>query len=200
MDAFAKYCAKFRRDPDDRAATTTWSCRPRTSSPRSAWCSARPGRSARLHVDVGSGHLAHAGAARHGLLRRDSRRRVRRAARRSLDGDAHARPAGRHPGVRLCVARRHQAHPALPRASRRMLRDGGRQLRPRRAVPDAGLRALRPRHRHERLGQPRARVGRLLRARPRSSPRRRRSCASSRSSTATSPPMPTSSRRERSRV
>ena len=38
-------------------------------------------------------------------------------------------------------------------------------LRPRRAVPDAGLHALGPRHRHERLGRARTDLGRRLRAR-----------------------------------
>ena len=55
MDAFAKYCAKFRRDPEP-GRTTTSSCRRRTSLPRSAWCSVHRGparaRSRRLRARV----------------------------------------------------------------------------------------------------------------------------------------------------
>ena len=40
-------------------------------------------------------------------------------------------------------------------------------LRPGRALPDAGVHAVRPRHRHERLGDAAAHVGRRLPARPR---------------------------------
>ena len=65
--------------------------------------------------------------------------------------------------ILLCAYASHgdtQAHPALPRQPGGVLRLRGAGLRPRRAVPDAGVHALRPRHRHERLGVPRPRVGR----------------------------------------
>ena len=130
------------------------------------------GGSTRLHVDVGAGHLADAGAARHGLLRGDSGGDLRRAAGRSVDGDADSRAAVGHPDLRVRVARRHQARAAVPGSPRRVLRDGGEGVRPRGALPDSGVRTLRPRHRHERLGQPCAGVGRLLCARSR--PRARR--------------------------
>ena len=47
----------------------------------------------------------------------------------------------------------------VPGRPARVLRDGGRRLRPRRAPADAGVRAVRPRHRHERLDGAGARPG-----------------------------------------
>ena len=61
--------------------------------------------------------------------------------------------------LRLRLARRHQAHPALPREPRRVLPLRGRGVRSGRALPDAGVHAHRPRHRHERLGRARASSG-----------------------------------------
>ena len=54
-----------------------------------------------------------------------------------------------------------------PVGSARSLRVRGRRVRPRRALPDAGLRAQRPRHRHERLDDAEADVGRQLSTRSR---------------------------------
>ena len=58
-------------------------------------------RRARLHLHVGTGHLADERTARSGVLHRDPGRDRRRAAHRTLDRDADAHPAGRHPAVRL---------------------------------------------------------------------------------------------------
>ena len=49
------------------------------------------------------------------------------------------------------LARRHQAHHADPGLGRGVLHDGDGGVRPRRALPDAGLRDERPRPRHEQL-------------------------------------------------
>ena len=63
---------------------------------------------------------------RPGLLRRDPGGDRRRAAHRALDRHADPHAAGRHPGLRLRLARRHQAHPAVPGQPRRVLRLRGR--------------------------------------------------------------------------
>ena len=62
--------------------------------------------------------------------------------------------------VRLRLARRHEARAAVPVEPGGMLLHGGAGVRPRRAPADAGVRAVRPRHRHERLDVPRTQVGR----------------------------------------
>ncbi len=72
-------------------------------------------RRARLHRHLRPRHLADAGVHRAGLFRRNSRGAVRRAARRPLDRHADAHAAMRHHLLRLCLAWRHQAHPAVPR-------------------------------------------------------------------------------------
>ena len=102
-----------------------------------------------------------------------------------VDGHADAHAAGRHPDVRLRVARRHQAHPAVPGEPGGVLHFAVEGLRSGRALPDAGVHAVRPRHRHERLGLPALQVGRQLPARPRPRARRRASSRRWPSSTAT---------------
>ncbi len=69
----------------------------------------------------GPGHLADERADRPRLLRRDPGGHRRRPAHRSVDRDADAHAAGRHHDVRLRVARRHQAHRAVPGESRGVL-------------------------------------------------------------------------------
>ncbi len=127
-------------------------------------------RRARLHLHGRPRDLAHERAHRPRLLRRDPGGDRRRAAHRALDRDADPHPAGGHPRLRVRLARRHQAHPALPLEPGRVLHDGGRGLRPGRAVPDAGVSPLRSRHRDERLGLPAAQVGRRLPPEPRARP------------------------------
>ena len=68
--------------------------------------------------------------------------------------------------VRVRLARRHQAHPALSGQSRRVLLLRGEGVRSGRALPDAGVHAVRPRHRHERLGVLAPQVGRRVPSRP----------------------------------
>ena len=79
-------------------------------------------RRARVHRDVGPGHLADDRVHRPRLLRRDPGDDHRRAARRPVDRHADAHAAGRHPALRLRVARRHQARAAVSRRSARVLR------------------------------------------------------------------------------
>ncbi len=72
-----------------------------------------------------------------------------------VDRPADADDAGRHHVDLLPLARRHEAHPAPARLGPGVLRDGDGGVRPRRALPDAGLRDDRPRPRHEQLdGRP----------------------------------------------
>ena len=87
-----------------------------------------------------------------------------------------------------------------PVRSARGLRVRGQVVRPRRALPDAGVRAERSRHRHERLDGPEADVGRQLPSRPRQGAVRRRSSTRSRRSIATSTRTATASRTARCRA
>ena len=139
--------------PGDRARPPSPSCRPRTSSPPSAWCIGAGWAGARsMTATSGPGISLMSEFTGPRLLRRDARGHLRRAARRALHGPADAHHAGRHPVDRGPLARRHQAPPAAsrPRPEECYAHgDGG--LRPRRAVPDAGLRHDRPRPRHEQL-------------------------------------------------
>ena len=112
------------------------------------------------------------------LLRRDPGGDRRRAAHRAVDGHADAHAAGRHPRLRLRLARRHQAHPALPGEPRRVLRDGAEafDLAERFQTPVFVLSDLD-------IGMndwvcPALEVGRQLRPGPRAGARRRRSCES----------------------
>ena len=52
-------------------------------------------------------------------------------------------------GLRLCLARRHQARTAVPRRPARVLRVRRHRARPRRPLADAGIRDDRSGHRHE---------------------------------------------------
>ena len=67
----------------------------------------------------------------------------------------------------LRITRRYAACAAVPEQSRRMFLHGGRSVRSGGAAADAGVRHVRPRHRHERLDVPDAEVGRRLSARSR---------------------------------
>ena len=107
------------------------------------------GRGAIDDLHVGAGHLADGGVHRPGVLRRVARGDLRRATRRPVHGPADAHRAGRHRLCRRPVARRHEAHPAAARLGQRVLHDGHRGVRPRRAVPDTDFRDDGPRPRHE---------------------------------------------------
>ena len=93
-------------------------------------------RRARVHGDVGSRRVADAGVHGARVLRRDSGRAVRRAARQPVDRHADAHAAGRPALLRLRFARRHQARDA---ASRRPDRVASRSAR-RRSISPIGCR------------------------------------------------------------
>ena len=158
-DAFTRHCAKLRVDPETKQAQI------RHRPGRRRACIDRHGdrrgleRRARLHRHLRSRHLADAGVHRPCLFRRDPGRAVRRAARRPLDRHADAHPAVRHHLLRLRLARRHQARPAVPRGSGGSLRYGRAGLRPRRPAADPDFRHARSRHRHEPSPLPSARLG-----------------------------------------
>jgi hypothetical protein len=116
------------RRPGHGARTATPSCRPRTRSPPSAWWWAQGWNGARAFTaDLGAGHLADDRVHRAGVLRRDPGHHHQRAARRPLHRHAHAHAAGRHAGLRLRLARRHQARAAVAGRPARVLR--ARRLR-----------------------------------------------------------------------
>ena len=71
--------------------------------------------------------------------------------------DAHA--ADRHPVLRLCLARRHQARAAVPGRPVRVLRVRRAGVRPGRPAADADLRHARSRDRHERAAVQAVRTG-----------------------------------------
>ncbi len=131
------------------------------------------GRRARVHADVGPRHLADGRVHRPRVLRRGAGGHLRRPAHGSLDGHADAHAAGRPDALRLRVARRHAPHLPVSGRSARGVRDGRRVVRSRRALPDPRLRALGPRHRHERLDGAEADVGRRVPPRPREGAERR---------------------------
>ena len=107
-------------------------------------------RRTRVHRDVRAGHLADAGIRRPGVFRRNPRGDLRRAARRSVHRHADAHAADRHPELRLCLARRHQARAAVPGRPVRVLRVRRAGVRPGGPFADADLHAARSRNRHER--------------------------------------------------
>ena len=158
MDAFTELCAEYpRRDPRDRARTTTCILQAEDELAAIGMVIGASWNGARAFTStVGPGHLAHERAHRPRLLRRDPGGDRRRAAHRALDRHADAHAAGRHPGLRLRLARRHQAHPALPRRTRPSASTS--PSRPS-TWPSASRRRCfvlsRPRHRDERLGRAR---------------------------------------------
>ena len=179
MDAFKGFCEQYRRDPDtgknnyiilqaeDELAAIGMVI-------GASWNGARAFTST-----AGPGHFADERTAGPGVLRRNSGGDHRRAARGAVHRHAHAHPAGRHSGVRLRLARRHETYPAVPVESGRVLRIRGQVLRSGGAFSDAGVHAVRSRHRHERLGDAAPDVGRFLP--PRSRPRADRRGAGARS-------------------
>ena len=131
------------------------------------------GRRARVHADVGARHLADERVHRPRVLRRGAGGHLRHPAHGAVDGHAHAHAAGRPHALRLRVARRHAAHLPVSGRSARSVRDGRRLVRSRRALPDARLRALGSRHRHERLDGADADLGRRVSPRSREGAERR---------------------------
>ena len=99
-----------------------------------------------------------------GVLRGNSRGDLRRPARRPVDGPADAHGAGRPALDGVPLARRHEAHHAVSGVRRGMLHDGDRGVRPRRAIPDAGVRDDRSRPGDEQLDGRRLPVSRTSRS------------------------------------
>ena len=173
VDAFTAFCHQFRKDPETgRNRFAIIQAEDELAAAGmvigAAWAGC-----ARIHLDERGRAVAHERVHRAGVLRRGAVGVLRRAAGRSVDRDADADPAGRHPVRGLRVARRHEAHRHLPCQPPRVLRDGGGGVRPGRTVPDADLRPFGPGHRHERLGHPEARMGRFVPAGPRQGADRR---------------------------
>jgi hypothetical protein len=119
MDAFKEFCNSYRKDPGDRQEQLLHPAgRGRAGGDRHGDRRVVE-RRARVHVDVRPRHLADERADRPGVLRRDPGGDRRRAAHRAVDGHADAHAAGRHHDGGVRVARRHQAHRAVPGEPRR---------------------------------------------------------------------------------
>ena len=86
-----------------------------------------------------------------GVLRRGPGGHLRRAAGRPIHRPADAHRARRSALHGLPLPRRHQAHHAHPLLGGGVLHDGPGRVRPRRALPDAGVRDAGPRSRDEQL-------------------------------------------------
>ncbi len=206
-EGFEKHAKRFRVDKDGKKnyalvqAEDELECHRRRHRRRLE-------RRALVHGHVGPRHLADERVPGSRLLRRDPGRAVQHPARRPLHRHADAHAAARHHLVRLCLARRHQARAAVPGQSDRVLLDGRRSLRPRRAAADAGHGHVGSRHRHERVGDRRLRMERQPRLRPRQGARRRtarglqgrrRASPGAAISTSTATPSPTARCRARIR-
>ena len=162
MDAFTGFCEQYRSDPETGENNCVHhSGRRRTGRDRHGDRRVLE-RRARVHVDLGSRHFADERTAGAGLLRRDSGGDHGYPARRPVDRHADAHAAGRRARMRLRVARRHETYSAVPVESGGVFRVRGEELRSGGALPDAGVHAVRSRHRHERLGGSEADVGRFV--------------------------------------
>ena len=164
MEAFKGFCQKYRRDPEtkknrfailqaeDELAAIGMVIGASWAGARAFTPTAGPGISL-MNEFIGLAYYAEVPAVIFDVQRTGP-----------VDRHADAHAAGRPDAVRLRLARRHAAHLPLPGGPARGLRDGGQRLRPGRALPDAGVRAERPRHRHERLDGAEADLGRQLSA------------------------------------
>ena len=103
------------------------------------WAGARS-----MTVDRRPGHFADGRVRRPRLLRRSAGRDLGHPARRPVHRSAHPHLARRHSVHCASLPRRHQAHPAAPVFRGGMFQHGERRLRSGRAVPDTGLRHVRP--------------------------------------------------------
>ena len=157
-EAFEKYARRLRIDQGRPAALRHRAGGGRAGRHRRRH-RRRLERRALLHRHLRPRHLADERVPGACLLRRGAGGAVQHPARRPLDRHADAHAAVRHHLLRLRLARRHQARAAVPEGPHRVLLDGRAGLRPRRAAADAGHRHVRPRHRHERLGDRRRSPG-----------------------------------------
>ena len=105
-------------------------------------------------------HFADGGVRGPGLLRRNPRRDLGRAARRPVHRTADAHLAGRHRVRGQAVAWRHHSSHADSVLGGGVLQHGERRLQSGRAVADTGVRDDRPRPRHEQLDVGAVRVSR----------------------------------------
>ena len=157
MESFKAFCERFRVDPETRRAPLLHRPGGRRTGGGRHGDRRRLGGRARVHADGRPGHLADERVHRPGLLRRDPRGLLRRAAHGAVHGNADAHAAGA-----TCCRSAYPSHgdtkhiAALPGQPGRVLLHGARRVRPRRALPDAGVRGVRPRHRDERLDVPAA--------------------------------------------
>jgi hypothetical protein len=121
-EAFQKYCTKFRVDPatgqnryaivqaEDEIASIGMVVGAGWNGARAFTATSGPGISLMTEF-IGLAYFAEIPVTHH-----------QRAARRPVHRHAHAHAAGRHPRVRLRLARRHQARAAVPRRPARVLR------------------------------------------------------------------------------
>jgi 2-oxoglutarate ferredoxin oxidoreductase subunit alpha len=165
-EAFQKYCAKFRVDPDTGAHRYAI-VQAEDEIASIGMVTGAGWNGARVHHDVGAGRVADDRVHRPRLLRRNPGHDHRRAARRPVDRHADAHAASRSCFLRLRFARRHQACAAVSGRSARVLRVRRAGARSRRPFADARVRDDRPRHRHEPAPVRAVRVGRRAHVRPR---------------------------------
>ena len=149
-EAFTRYCGRYRVDPEtkknkfaivqaeDELASIGIVIGAAWNGARAFTATSGPGISL-MQEFVGPG-----------VFRRNPRGDLRRAARRAVHRHADADAADRHPELRLCLARRHQARAAVPGRPVRVLRVRRAVVRSRGPSADADLHAARSRDRHER--------------------------------------------------
>ena len=150
VESLIDYMKEYRVGPDGKATFAIVQAEDELAAIGmvlgAGWAGARS-----MTATAGPGNFADGGVCRPGLLRRNSGviwdvQRV---------GPSTGLPTRTSQGdisfVARAVARRHQARHAVPELAGRVLHDGGRGLRSRRAAADAGLRHVRPRSRHEQL-------------------------------------------------
>ena len=159
-DAFTSHCKRLRHDPaTGKAKYAIVQGEDELASIGivigASWNGARA-----FTATSGPGHFADAGIHRPVLFRRNPGRDHGRAARRAVDRHADPHPAVRLDLLRLCLARRHQAHPAVSRGPARGVRFRRAGVRSRRAAADHDLPHARPRYRHEPPAVPAAALGR----------------------------------------
>ena len=114
-DAFTSHCKRLRHDPETKKAKYAIVQGEDELASIGIVIGAVLERRPRLHRHLRPRHLADAGVHRPVLLRRNPGRDHERAARRPLDRHADPHAAVRPHLLRLCLARRHQARPAVPR-------------------------------------------------------------------------------------
>ena len=161
MDAFSGFCQKYRRDADGKNRYAILQAEDELAAVGmvigAGWAGARaftstsgPGISL-MNEFIGLAYYAEIPAVIFDVQRTGPSTGM---PTRTQQGDLMMCAYASHGDTRhICL---------YPGGSARGVRDGGQGVRPGRALPDAGVRAERPRHRHERLDGAEARVGRRL--------------------------------------